>query len=109
MSISALADCNWGASLTALDFTMCHYVNDDCLQPLVEYCVNVQWLSLSRTHITDYGILIGTNHSKRGLKKLDLLNLTGTSITESSLPAIYTTFCKLTKVLTNIDRQQFNF
>lgn len=98
-SLSLLASSLWGMSVTALDFTSCDAVTDESLIPMAAHCVNVIWLSLSRTPITDRAIAICGNPRARGLKKIELLNLTETGITDAVLPIIVGgCFPRLTKL-----------
>lgn len=115
-TISIMASCAWvgclvvdalcihsftlcqGACLTAIDFTGCAALTDDAMAPMAEHCVNVMWMSVSRTGFSDRGVLICANPRKRGLKRLDLLNMTETAITENALPALLTCFPRLTKL-----------
>ncbi len=128
LSVAILANCLWGTTLTALDFTACHLINDEAMVPLVEHCFNVHWLSVSRTSITDRGECAFRRSScstaqalpsalTRGsaasrlwscvsrvcaaytmLQQIDLFNLTETAITDAALPMVLRFFPLLTKL-----------
>ena len=98
VSISILGKSKLGMFIQSLDFTECVNFEDSCCYPIAQSCLYLKWLSLSKTKITDFGIAQLCHPKRRGLRILDLLNLTDTFISERSVLCLLQNHPKLTKL-----------